>query len=46
MSLSLIIGLGIALVIGVVIGIMVDVDKFAGGIFSKLGKTKDPHRED
>ena len=46
MSLSLILGLGVALVIGIIIGIMVDVDTFAGGIFSKLAKTKDPHRED
>ena len=46
MSLSLILGLGAAFVIGLVIGLVADVDTFAGGVFSKLAKTKDPHRED
>lgn len=40
----------IALVAGIVIsfvvGLMLDVDSFAGGIFSGLKKNKDPNRED
>lgn len=46
MELSLLIGLGVILIIGIVIGLLVDVDTFAGGLFSKLKKGKDPHRED
>lgn len=46
MDLSLMIGFGVILVIGVVIGIMIDVDSFAGGLFSKFSKGKDPHRKD
>ncbi len=46
MDISLMIGLGVILVIGVVIGIMIDVDTFAGGLFSKFSKDKDPNRED
>ena len=46
MELSLLIGLGITLVVGVLIGLFLDVDTFAGGLFSKFTKGKDPHRED
>jgi len=34
------------IIISFVIGLLLDVDSFAGGIFSFLKKTKDPHRED
>lgn len=46
MSLTLMISFGAILIVGVFIGLMLDVDTFAGGIFSSLKKTKDPHRED
>ncbi len=46
MSLTLMISFGAILIVGVFIGLMIDVDTFAGGIFSNLKKTKDPHRED
>ena len=40
----------VALIAGVVlsfmVGLLLDVDSFAGGIFSGLKKTKDPNRED
>ncbi len=41
-----VIGIIAALVIGLMIGLMLDVDEFAGGFFSKLTKGKDPYRED
>jgi len=40
------IAIGVALVIVFVIGLLLDVDTFAGGFFSKLAKGKDPHRKD
>jgi uncharacterized protein YneF (UPF0154 family) len=46
MELSLLLGLGATLIVGVLIGLFLDVDTFAGGLFSKLTKGKDPHRED
>ncbi len=44
MELSLIIGFGIAFILGMLIGVTVDVDKFAGRVFSKLAEFKDPHK--
>ena len=46
MSLTCMISFGVILVVGVIVGLLLDVDTFAGGIFSKLSKTKDPNRED
>ena len=34
------------IIISFVVGLLLDVDSFAGGIFSGLKKSKDPHRED
>ena len=45
-SLLTMVGMGVALVVVFVIGLVLDVDTFAGGFFSKLKKGKDPHRED
>ena len=45
-SIITMVGMGIALVVVFVIGLLLDVDKFAGGLFSGLTKGKDPHRED
>lgn len=33
------------LFVGIVIDLLLDVDTFAGGLFSKLAKRKDPHRK-
>ena len=41
-----VVGIVLALVIVFVIGLLLDVDSFAGGFFSKLTKGKDPHRDD
>lgn len=45
-SLLTMVGIGVALVVVFVIGLLLDVDTFAGGFFSRLTKGKDPHRED
>jgi len=34
------------IIISFVVGLLLDVDSFAGGIFSGLKKSKDPNRED
>jgi hypothetical protein len=45
-SLIAMVGIGVALVVVFIIGLVLDVDQFAGGFFSRLTKGKDPHRED
>jgi hypothetical protein len=45
-SIITMVGMGVALVVVFVIGLLLDVDQFAGGFFSRLTKGKDPHRKD
>lgn len=45
MDLNLV-GLIIAVVLGFGIGLMVDVDEFAGGVFSKLKGSKDKEKDE
>ena len=45
-SVITMVGMGVVLVVVFVIGLLLDVDKFAGGLFSGLTKGKDPHRKD
>lgn len=41
-----VVGLIIAVVVAFGIGLMVDVDEFAGGVFSKLKGTKDKEKDE
>jgi len=45
MDLCMIAGI-IGVIVAFIVGLLLDVDSFAGGIFSGLSKGKDPNRED